>query len=60
MSIDSSAKYYQNKKKAIKKYCEKEVFPKTKKEKSDNMGFNDIKISLKMKNKKCLSKERSI
>ena len=53
MFKDSSAKYYHdNKEKLQKKALERyQSLSKEEKEKSNNMGMNNIKISLKMKNK---------
>ena len=48
-----SFKYYKNTKERLQKRSLEniEVFPKKKKTKSDNMGGNNIKIFLKIKNK---------
>ena len=51
MSIDSFAKYYQKNKERLLESLGKKVFRKKKKKKHHNMGVNDIKISLKIKNK---------
>ena len=47
MFKELSAKYYQNNKERL----QRKVLSMRKKKKSDNMGVNNIKISLKMKDK---------
>ena len=48
MAKELSAKYYQNKKKDYTKKSRK-MYLKRKKKESNNMGVNDIKITLTMK-----------
>ena len=54
MFKELSAKYYQNNKERL----QRKVLSMRKKKKSDNMGVNNIKISLKMKDKGQLGIEK--
>lgn len=62
MFKDSSATYYQKEKKATKKACVSiKIFPKKKREKKHrNLDTNDVKFSLKMKNKDWLSEGKLV
>ena len=51
MAQDSSAKYCQKAKKGYKQSSSKVYLSEEEKKKNENMDANDIKISLKMKNK---------
>ena len=61
MSKISSAKYYQKNKERLQKNNLKgiiQIFLKYRKTKSNNMVWNDIKVSEKMKSKSYLSAEK--
>ena len=62
MSIDSSAKYYQNNKEGLQKKLMKDIkmFLKKKMKKSDNMVVNDRRIFQMMNSKGLLSIEKNI
>ena len=53
MDKNLSAKYYKENKRRLQKRAREryQVFPKKKRKKSNNMGVNNIKISLEMERK---------
>ena len=62
MSKDLSVKHYQYNKERLQKRLIKDIkiLPKKKKRLSDNMVANNIKISMKMKNKGWFSIEKKV